>query len=80
MILGVVVSIPSSGFIQEGKAEGALEALRGMMVPECLVVRGGDLLSITSRELVPGDIVVLEGETGSVRRCALHRHPQCPCR
>ena len=61
VILGVVVLNAILGFIQEGKAEGALEALRGMMVPECLVVRGGDLLRITSRELVPGDIVVLEG-------------------
>ena len=61
VILGVVVLNAILGFIQEGKAEGALEALRGMMVPECLVIRGGDLLRITSRELVPGDIVVLEG-------------------
>ncbi len=61
VILGVVVLNAILGFIQEGKAEGALEALRSMMVPECMVVRGGDLLRIPSRELVPGDIVVLEG-------------------
>lgn len=61
VILGVVVLNALLGFIQEGKAEGALEALRNMMVPECMVVRGGDLLRIRSRELVPGDIVLLEG-------------------
>ena len=49
------------GFVQEGKAEGALDALRNMMVQECLVIRDGSQRRIPARELVPGDLVVLEG-------------------
>lgn len=48
------------GFIQEGKAESSIDALRKMMVLECLCVRGGQKKTIPARELVPGDIVLLE--------------------
>ncbi len=61
VILSVVLLNAILGFVQEGKAEGALFALRGMMVPECMVVRDSELIRIPSRDLVPGDIVVLEG-------------------
>jgi calcium-translocating P-type ATPase len=60
VILGVVLLNAILGFVQEGKAEGALDALRNMMVQQALVVRGGDQRRIPARELVPGDIVVLE--------------------
>ena len=60
VILGVVLLNALLGFFQEGKAEGALDALRNMMVQEALVVRDGDQLRIHARDLVPGDIVVLE--------------------
>lgn len=61
VILAVVLLNALLGFVQEGKAEGALDALRGMMVPECMVVRDGELRRLPSRDLVPGDVVVLEG-------------------
>ncbi len=61
VIVGVVVLNAALGFFQEGKAEGALEALRNMMVQECLVLRAGDQRRLPARELVPGDLVVLEG-------------------
>ena len=61
VIGGVVVLNAILGFVQEGKAEGALDALRNMMVQECLVVRAGNQQQIAARDLVPGDIVVLEG-------------------
>jgi calcium-translocating P-type ATPase len=61
VILSVVLLNALLGFVQEGKAEGALDALRGMMVPECMVVRDGEMMRLPSRELVPGDVVVLEG-------------------
>ena len=61
VILAVVLLNAILGFVQEGKAESALEALQGMMVPECMVVRGGEVRRLPSRELVPGDILVLEG-------------------
>ena len=61
VILAVVLLNAILGFVQEGKAESALEALQGMMVSECMVVRGGEVRRLPSRELVPGDILVLEG-------------------
>ncbi len=61
VIASVVLLNAILGFVQEGKAEGALDALRNMMVQECLVLRDGDQQRIPARELVPGDIVVLDG-------------------
>ena len=61
VIASVVLLNAALGFVQEGKAEGALEALRNMMVQECLVLREGDQQRIPARQLVPGDIVVLDG-------------------
>lgn len=61
VIASVVLLNAILGFVQEGKAEGALDALRNMMVQECLVLREGDQLRMPARELVPGDVVVLEG-------------------
>ena len=61
VIASVVLLNSVLGFVQEGKAEGALDALRNMMVQECLVVRDGEQRRIPARELVPGDLVVLEG-------------------
>jgi len=60
VIIGVVLLNAILGYVQEDKAEGALNALRDMMVQECLVVRAGDQRLIAAKELVPGDIVVLE--------------------
>ncbi|MDX1695148.1 MAG: HAD-IC family P-type ATPase, partial [Ketobacteraceae bacterium] len=60
VIVGVVLLNAILGFVQEGKAEGALDALRNMMVQQALVVRAGDQRRIPARELVPGDLVVLE--------------------
>jgi magnesium-transporting ATPase (P-type) len=61
VIFGVIILNALLGFFQEGKAEGALEALRNMMVQECLVLREDDQMRLPAVELVPGDIVVLEG-------------------
>ena len=61
VILGVVILNVIIGFFQEGKAEAALEALRKMIVAECTVLRDGEQKIIATRELVPGDVVILEG-------------------
>jgi len=61
VIIGVVLATAIIGFIQEGKAETSLEALKRMMTPECNVLRDGERKTIATRELVPGDVVVLEG-------------------
>ena len=60
VIFSVVLLNSILGFVQEGKAEGALDALRNMMVQECLVVRDGERARVASKTLVPGDIVVLD--------------------
>jgi len=60
VIFGVVFLNAILGFVQEGKAEGALDALRSMLVQECMVVRDGVEQSIAARDLVPGDVVLLE--------------------
>lgn len=48
------------GFVQEWRAETAIEALRGMLAPKARVVRGGGERTIPARELVPGDLVLLD--------------------
>lgn len=61
VITGVVILNAILGFFQEGKAEAALDALRKMIVQECTVLRDREKQVIAARELVPGDIVLLEG-------------------
>ncbi|MDZ7733177.1 MAG: HAD-IC family P-type ATPase [Acidimicrobiia bacterium] len=48
------------GFVQERKAESAVRALMQLVVPHARVVRAGQEWEIDSRELVPGDVVLLE--------------------
>jgi Ca2+-transporting ATPase len=48
------------GFVQEYQAERAMEALKDMAAPEASVIRGGRELEVPARELVTGDLVVLE--------------------
>ena len=60
VILAVVLANAIIGFIQEGRAEASMEAVTRMIVPECTVLRDNKQKDIPSRELVPGDIVVLE--------------------
>jgi len=60
VIIGVVLATAVIGFIQEGKAESSLEALKKMIVAQCNVLRDGTTKTIPTRELVPGDVVLLE--------------------
>ena len=60
VILAVVFANTIIGFIQEGKAEAASEALKKLMSLECTVIRGSREEIIPARELVPGDIVLLD--------------------
>lgn len=57
VIVGVVIVNALIGFVQEGKAESALEAIRKMLSPQATVVRRGKRLRVSAAELVPGDIV-----------------------
>lgn len=59
VILAVVFVNAVIGFIQEGKAEQAMESIRGMLSPKAKVVRDGQQRELSAEELVPGDIVVV---------------------
>jgi cation-transporting ATPase F len=60
VIFGVVVINTVVGFIQESKAESALDALRSMVHTDARVVRDGRQRLVPSEELVPGDVVLVE--------------------
>jgi magnesium-transporting ATPase (P-type) len=60
VIFGVVVINAIIGFVQEGKAESALDAVRAMLASYATVLRGGQRQQIESTDLVPGDVVLLE--------------------
>jgi len=60
IIFGVVILNALLGFIQEGKAEKALESIRNMLSAEARTLRGGETRMIAAEQLVPGDIVLLE--------------------
>ena len=60
VILIIVVLVALIGFIQEYKAERAMDALREMVSSEADVIRDGKMISIPSEELVPGDVIYLE--------------------
>jgi len=58
-IMAIVVMSAFLGFLQEYRAERALEALKKMAAPEAVVLREGRERRIPAREVVPGDIVLL---------------------
>ena len=59
-VIGVIVLFAVLlGFIQEYRAERAIEMLREMAAPTATVIRGGDERDIPARELVPGDIILI---------------------
>jgi magnesium-transporting ATPase (P-type) len=60
VILGVVVINAIIGYLQEGKAEHALNAIRQMLSPHATVLRDGVQLTIEAENLVVGDIVLLQ--------------------
>ena len=59
-ILAIVVLNAILGIIQEQRAEAALAALKKLAAPEAQVLRDGHHVTVSSRDLVPGDIIYLE--------------------
>ena len=60
IIFAVVVLNALLGFIQEGKAEKALDSIRNMLSADARTVRGGETRMLPAEQLVPGDVVLLE--------------------
>jgi magnesium-transporting ATPase (P-type) len=60
IIFAVVILNALLGFIQEGKAEKALDSIRNMLSAEARTLRGGETRMLPAEQLVPGDAVLLE--------------------
>ncbi|HEX2115461.1 MAG TPA: cation-translocating P-type ATPase [Alphaproteobacteria bacterium] len=60
IILVIILFCAVLGFVQEYRAEKALDALKGMLAPMITVLRDGAEREVASKDLVPGDILVLE--------------------
>ena len=60
IILIIVVLNAVIGVVQELKAQKSLDALKNLSTPTCKVVRDSKVETISSKELVPGDIVILD--------------------
>ncbi len=60
VIAAVVVANALIGFVQEGKAERAMEAIGRMLALKAQTRRGGKSMDIAAEELVPGDIIRLK--------------------
>ncbi|MCJ7690571.1 MAG: HAD-IC family P-type ATPase, partial [Clostridiaceae bacterium] len=61
IIIAIVIFINATvGIIQESKAEKALDALKKLSTPNAVVKRDGELKEISSEQVVPGDIIIID--------------------
>lgn len=60
VIVAVVLGNAIVGFLQEGRAEDAMNAIRQMLAPRAAVLRDGRRTSVDAADLVPGDVVLIE--------------------
>ncbi|MEM4733993.1 MAG: HAD-IC family P-type ATPase, partial [Candidatus Bathyarchaeia archaeon] len=61
IIIGaIVIMVAVTGFIQEYRAEKAVEAMKKLTAPKARVLRDGEEKIIPAKEIVPGDILILE--------------------
>ncbi len=59
VIIGVITVVISVGFFQEYRAEKAIKSLKKMIMPVYTAMREGEEIEIPTREIVPGDVLVL---------------------
>lgn len=55
-----IIIVVTVAFIQENRAEKEIEALKRLVPPKCVCIRGGKSHHIFARELVPGDLCILD--------------------
>lgn len=60
IIFTIIIVNAVLGVVQETKAERSLEALKKMAAPSAMVIRDGNQATIPAKDLVPGDIILLE--------------------
>lgn len=60
VILAIIILNAVIGVVQEGKAEKSLKALQDMTTPHAKVIRNGQEVSVSSEDLVVGDLLVLD--------------------
>ncbi|MFQ6076774.1 MAG: cation-translocating P-type ATPase, partial [Candidatus Bathyarchaeia archaeon] len=59
-ISAIVVLNAVVGFLQEYRSERAMEAMKKMTAPKARLIRGGRRVTVPAREVVPGDLILLE--------------------
>ncbi|MCY6355782.1 cation-translocating P-type ATPase [Clostridium sp. ZS2-4] len=61
IIIAVIIVLNAViGIIQESKAEHSLESLKNLSAPKTIVKRDGELKEISSEDIVPGDIIIID--------------------
>ncbi|HKJ57656.1 MAG TPA: cation-transporting P-type ATPase [Halobacteriales archaeon] len=60
LILAILLANGVFGFVQDYQAEQAIQSLRELATPDATVLRDGEVRTVDSRAVVPGDVVVLE--------------------
>ncbi|MEM3047581.1 MAG: HAD-IC family P-type ATPase, partial [Candidatus Bathyarchaeia archaeon] len=60
VIAAILLANATLGFVQERRAERALEAMKKLTASKAHVIRDGERIELPAREVVPGDILVLE--------------------
>ncbi len=60
IILAIIIINAVVGFIQEYRADKAMEALKSMAASNARILREGKTIEVTASDLVPGDVVLLE--------------------
>ncbi len=79
VIVAILILNAVIGVVQESKADAALEALKNMAAPNAKVWRDGVLTTVSSTELVPGDIVTFEAGDMVPADCRLLQTARLQC-